>query len=130
MRLDLAGLLGLDDDAFRQRFRETAIWRTKRRGLLRNAAIALGNLVGKGMAGGSEGTGSGEAFRSAREALGGAMGDPEPLVRGAAAWALGRFQGDETARETLSKALAGESHPQVREEITGALHKIEIARPG
>ena len=130
LRLDLAGLLGLDDDAFRQRFRETAIWRTKRRGLLRNAAIALGNLVGKGMAGGSEGTGSGEAFRSAREALGGAMGDPEPLVRGAAAWALGRFQGDETARETLSKALAGESHPQVREEITGALHKIEIARPG
>ncbi len=130
LRLDLAGLLGLDDDAFRKRFRDTAIWRTKRRGLLRNAAIALGNLAGDGMAGGSEGTGSGEGFRSAREALAGAMRDPEPLVRGAAAWALGRFQGDETARGVLSNALAGESHPQVREEITGALREMEIARPG
>ena len=137
LRLDLAGLLGLDDDAFRERFRDTAIWRTKRRGLLRNAAIALGNLVGDGMAGGfgegggiGAGGGPGEVFEPAREALAGAMGDPEPLVRGAAAWALGRFQGDETARTILSKTLAGESHPQVREEITSALREMEITRPG
>ncbi|MEE8434915.1 MAG: HEAT repeat domain-containing protein, partial [bacterium] len=71
-----------------------------------------------------------EQRSQAREALAGAMRDPEPLVRGAAAWALGRFQGDETARGVLSNALAGESHPQVREEITGALREMEIARPG
>lgn len=135
LRLDLAGLLGLDDDAFRQRFRDTAIWRTKRRGLLRNAAIALGNLVGHGMTGNSEGTGSGEgtvsgvSFLSARDALAGAIRDPEPLVRGAAAWALGRFRGDETAHGVLNNALAGEAHSQVREEITGALREIEIPQP-
>ena len=76
------------------------------------------------------GGGPGEAFEPAREALAGAMGDPEPLVRGAAAWALGRFEGDETARAILSKTLAGESHPQVREEITSALREMEITRPG
>jgi len=30
--------------AFRQRFRRSAIVRAKRRGLLRNAAVALGNV--------------------------------------------------------------------------------------
>ncbi len=41
--LDLVELLGLSDDAFRRRFRDTALWRSRRRGLLRNAAIVLGN---------------------------------------------------------------------------------------
>ncbi|MCH8924085.1 MAG: tRNA epoxyqueuosine(34) reductase QueG, partial [Planctomycetes bacterium] len=41
--MDLIELFSLDDAAFRQRFRHTPLWRTKRRGLLRNAAIVLGN---------------------------------------------------------------------------------------
>src|SRR5207244_5220333 len=36
-------LLALDDAAFRERFRHTALWRARRSGLLRNAAIVLGN---------------------------------------------------------------------------------------
>jgi epoxyqueuosine reductase len=40
---DLAEVLGLDDAAFRNRFRGSAITRTKRRGLARNIAVALGN---------------------------------------------------------------------------------------
>src|SRR5215212_209251 len=40
----LADLLALDDEAFRAQYRHTPIWRTKRRGLLRNAAVALGNV--------------------------------------------------------------------------------------
>ena len=41
--IDLIALFDLDDAAFRERFRHTPLWRPKRRGLLRNAAIVLGN---------------------------------------------------------------------------------------
>ena len=43
-RPDLVELLGLSEEAFARRFRGTPIWRTGRRGLLRNVAVALGNL--------------------------------------------------------------------------------------
>ena len=66
--LDPVEMLGLSDDEFRQRFRGTAIMRTKRRGLLRNAAIVLGN------------TGDEIALPALRRAL----VDPEPLVSEAA----------------------------------------------
>lgn len=68
----LAALLGLDAAAFRQRFRRTAIWRTRRSGLLRNAALVLGN----------------RRSAAAVPALERALGDPDPVVRRAAAWAL------------------------------------------
>ena len=72
---DLPRLLALDDDEFRQMFRGSPIKRTKRRGLARNAAIALGNA------------GSAPAEDAVRRA---AHDDPEPLVRESAAWALRR----------------------------------------
>jgi epoxyqueuosine reductase len=72
---DLAALAVLDDDAFRGRFRRSPIKRTKRRGLLRNVAVALGNV----------GT---ARHRAAVEAL---LGDAEPLVREHAAWALAQL---------------------------------------
>jgi epoxyqueuosine reductase len=70
--IDLMALFDLDDDAFRRRFRHTPLWRARRRGLLRNAAIILGN----------------QKHVSAIPALSRAQNDPEPLVRTAAAWAL------------------------------------------
>src|SRR5262249_2719277 len=72
---DLLALLGLDDAGFRAGFRGSPIKRAKRRGLLRNVAVALGNR--------------GDA--RAIPALVSALSDPEPLVRGHAAWALGRL---------------------------------------
>jgi epoxyqueuosine reductase len=75
--LDPVALLGLTEDEFRHRFRGTAIMRTKRRGLLRNAAIVLGNL------------GDPAALPALRQAL----LDPEPLIREAAQWAIGRIAG-------------------------------------
>lgn len=42
-RLLLTELFELDDDQFRARFRKTPLWRARRRGVLRNAAIVLGN---------------------------------------------------------------------------------------
>jgi epoxyqueuosine reductase len=72
---ELEGLLGLDDAAFRARFRPTALWRARRAGVLRNAALVLGN----------------RRMRPSRAALERALADPAPLVRDAAAWALGRI---------------------------------------
>ncbi len=42
--LDPAELLGLDANAFRTRFKKTSLFRNRRAGLLRNAAIVLGNV--------------------------------------------------------------------------------------
>ena len=44
---DLAELLALDDEAFRRRFHGSPIQRAKRRGLERNAVVALDNLRDK-----------------------------------------------------------------------------------
>lgn len=41
--MDLIRLLEMSDAEFREHFRHTALWRTKRQGLLRNACIVLGN---------------------------------------------------------------------------------------
>ena len=46
-------LLSLDDEEFRQIFRDSAIKRAKRAGLLRNVCVALGNWGGRGGGAGS-----------------------------------------------------------------------------
>ncbi|MGI9517613.1 MAG: tRNA epoxyqueuosine(34) reductase QueG [Pirellulaceae bacterium] len=102
--LNLAELFDLDDDAFRARFRQTPLWRSKRRGILRNAAIVLGN----------------QGHSSTVPALTKGLNDPEPLIRGAAAWALGQI-GDNPALAALNRRLAEEPDDTVRNEITAAL---------
>jgi epoxyqueuosine reductase len=74
--LDLIKELGLTQEEFSTRFKGSPIKRTKRRGYLRNTAIALGNC-------GDE---------SAVPALEKALEDDEPLVREAAEWALERIK--------------------------------------
>jgi epoxyqueuosine reductase len=68
----LAELLALNETQFRERFRGTPLFRTKRRGILRNACVALGN------------SGRPEAVPLLQEA----QLDAEPLVREHAEWAL------------------------------------------
>jgi epoxyqueuosine reductase len=101
----LADLMALDDAAFRRRYGKTAIKRTKRRGLLRNAAIALGNSSNPA------------AIPILAHAL---TDDPEPIVRGHAAWSLGQFD-HRGARSILDSALGRESDPTVLSEIRQAL---------
>ncbi|MCH9047172.1 MAG: HEAT repeat domain-containing protein [SAR324 cluster bacterium] len=117
-RPSLAALLALDDTAFRQRFRHTALWRAKRRGVLRNAAIALGNVAAESAS--RKGAGQRGLVKQALPALAGALADAEPLVRGAAAWALGRI-GTPNARKAVSQALGAENDASVRGEMTRAL---------
>ena len=84
---DLIELLALDDTGFKQRFAGTPMLRTKRRGLLRNVCVALGNV--------------GDA--SALPALQRAAADPEPLIAGHAKWAIERIG----RRSGASVPLAG-----------------------
>jgi epoxyqueuosine reductase len=102
--LGLDELFFLNDDEFRQRFGRTPLARPRRRGLLRNAAIVLGN----------------QRATSSIGALTRGLNDAEPLVRGASAWALGRFDTD-AAKSVLLERLALESDPDVRAEIDAAV---------
>jgi epoxyqueuosine reductase len=104
---ELIPLLRLSDGEFRARFRGSPITRAKRRGLLRNVAVALGNL----------------RDLRALSALEAALHDAEPVVRGHAAWALGRLGGRD-ARGVLRAALSPERDADVREEITLALTEV------
>ena len=105
----LAAILGLDTEAFRQRFKGTPLRRAKRRGLLRSAAIALGN----------------RPHAPSFDALAAALADEEPVVRGAAAWALGRWRHADVVAERARAALIGrieiETDADVRAEIERAL---------
>jgi epoxyqueuosine reductase len=102
--LELAPLFYLSDDEFRARFRHTPLWRPRRRGLLRNAAIVLGNRPAE----------------SALPALIHGLADAESLVRGACAWALGQFP-QHAAREALQQRQEIEVDPEVEREIELAL---------
>jgi epoxyqueuosine reductase len=102
--IQLTKLFELDDAAFRARFRHTPLWRPKRRGLLRNAAIVLGN----------------RPTPAALPALTRGLNDEEPLVRGAAAWALGNYD-EASSHEALKRRLAIEQDSAVRQEIELAL---------
>ncbi len=105
--LDLAEVLALDDEGFRQRFQGSPIRRATRVGLQRNACVVLGNL--------------GDV--SAVPALERALHEDEALVRGHAAWALGRL-GGENASRALREAEQRETDPWVREEIAAALGAV------
>ncbi len=72
----LLELLALDDASFRTRFKGSPILRTKRRGLLRNVCVALGNVAGP----------------EALPALARAATDPEPLIQEHALWAIDRIK--------------------------------------
>ncbi|MBI4081891.1 MAG: DUF1730 domain-containing protein [Candidatus Lambdaproteobacteria bacterium] len=119
----LAELLALDEAGFRARFAGTPLLRPRRRGLLRNAAVALGNLTPP--AGAPD---PGGLRPPALAALRRALADPEPLLRGTAAWALGRI-GGRAARETLAARLPDETDATAAAELRRALAGLgEAAR--
>jgi epoxyqueuosine reductase len=97
--------LRLGPQDFNRKFRRSPIRRAKRRGYLRNVAVALGN----------------QADTSTIPDLSQVLDtEPEPLVRKHAAWALGRMRALR-ARRVLEKALKQDPEPAVRDEIRSAL---------
>jgi epoxyqueuosine reductase len=100
----LVDLLAHSEESFSATFARTALVRAKRRGIARNAAVALGNSGNCRAVGALE--------RALRE-------DPEPIVRAHAAWALGQIGGHE-ARKALSSARVTSEVPPVVAELEAA----------
>ena len=105
----LLPLLDLTEDEFRQRFKGSPIRRAKWAGLRRNVCVALGNL--------------GDPV--AVPALVRVLGDDPALVRGHAAWALGRLGGAQAAAALRARA-AVETDLWVGEEIALALEACAV----
>lgn len=102
---ELGWLLSMSESEFRTVYRGTAVLRTKRPGLARNGAVALGN--------------SGDE-RAVDPLTGALFSHDEPMVRGHAAWALGRLMEFGTG-SVLEQALARENDELVRGEIKAAM---------
>lgn len=100
---NLIELMRLDDEGFRNRFRKSPVKRIKRRGLLRNVAVALGN------------SGNAEAI----PALTVALEDPEALIRAHSVWALAELLGGK-ALAVFADKLGEEKDEMVLEEIDRA----------
>ncbi len=101
---ELIAFLSLSEAEFRQRFRASPILRAKRRGFLRNVAVALGNLKAL----------------DAVPALIRSLDDEESVVRGHVAWALGQI-GAQTALDPLRRRLRAENDADVQEELREAI---------
>ena len=91
--VELAELFGLDENAFRKRFGHTPLQRTKRQGILRNAAIVSGN----------------RPHPPSLTALLQGLEDPEPLLRAACAWAWERCMDEAAGGASRGKGLGPEA---------------------
>jgi epoxyqueuosine reductase len=98
---DLLALFALGANQRRRYVEGTPLRRINREQLMRNLCVALGNA----------------GDPRAIEALTRALADRSPIVRGHAAWALGKLGAFEPCRQ----ALASETDPQVRAELSQAL---------
>ncbi|MCR9292579.1 MAG: tRNA epoxyqueuosine(34) reductase QueG [bacterium] len=102
--LDLLDVLQIDDNSFRNRFRKSAFWRPRRRGLVRNAILLAAT----------------QNLQAAIPSLIRLVGDQEPTLRTAAAWGLAKLQ-PENWQSILENACACEADPQVKQIIQGYL---------
>jgi epoxyqueuosine reductase len=109
LRPELQKELQLTPEAFNKKFKGSPVKRTKRRGYLRNVAVALGN------------TDDPAAVPVLAVAL---HHDREPLIRVHAAWALGQIAGPQAAKK-LELARENETDPAVLVEIRGALARVQ-----
>lgn len=103
-------LVTMTDEQFYDIYSGTAVTRAKRRGLARNAAIALGNSADE---------------RSISMLETAVTEHDEPLVRGHAAWAIANLAGT-AARSTLVTRRSHETDSYVLDEIDRALSQIAI----
>jgi epoxyqueuosine reductase len=98
----------LDTSGFQIKYRRSPILRARRRGYLRNVAVALGNQHDS------------EKVPVLKACI---ENETEPLVRGHAAWAIGQ-SGGILARKSLETAYLRETDPNVITEIKLALESL------
>ncbi len=99
--LTLSELIALPVARYTALFRGSALKRATRAGLRRNAIILAGNRKDE----------------ACREGLVLALSDPDPVLRGTAAWALGRLGG---SASPIQEALGREADPQALREMREA----------
>lgn len=105
----LEPLLSMSNKEFGERYsRSSSAWRGKKP-IQRNAVIALGNY---------------KEASAVPELVKVLESDTRPVLRGTAAWALGRIAGEE-ARGALLAALGKESDDEARSYIEAALAQLE-----
>jgi len=107
--LDPQEILKMDEEAFKNAFAGSAIRRATWRGLQRNACVVLGNI------------GDESVVPSLIEAL----NSDSDLIRGHAAWALGKISGN-SARIALENRISTETDKWVASEINEALAKTSM----
>jgi len=108
---ELASLLLLDEEEFRERFRKSPVRRTGRAGLLRNVCIAMGNSGNLNFA----------------PLLLEVLEDDEPLIRGHAVWALEQLVDDSCLEELLCEIEPRtliENNKKVLEELNISICNI------
>jgi epoxyqueuosine reductase len=110
--VELSNELTLSPEEFNRKFKHSPVKRAKRRGYLRNAAVALGNAKEQ------------KAIKALTKVL---LEEAEPLVRRHAAWALGQIGGKES-RSALKQALAQEKDGEVRREIEAVIGDQSISK--
>lgn len=104
--------LALRPGDWKHDLRGTPLVRPKRGGLMRNAAIVAGNQLKP------------ERALPLSSVL---LGDPDPIARAHAAWALGRIAGA-AARAALLQAQASEHQPEVMAEVKAALQLLDAGQ--
>lgn len=105
----LKPLLKMTNREFKEKFGAAAAsWRGKKP-IQRNAIIALGNFKDR------------SAVNLLTDLL---KNDPRPVIRGTAAWALGKIGGSD-AKEALDEAKKRENEENVQQEITRALNMLK-----
>jgi epoxyqueuosine reductase len=106
----LADVLTMDEAEYESEWVGTAMRRATRSGLRRNAAVVLGNL----------------GDPASLPVLAGALADPDPVVRGHAAWAIGRI---DRRHPSLLFARGKEPDAAVATEIDRALAGADDRAP-
>lgn len=109
--------MALSEEAWESFSRGSAIRRAGRAGFARNVCVALGNWL----------SGEDEPPPEAVRVLVEALFDPESLVRGHAAWALGRISSVAACSE-LERRASVEDDPWAKSEIISALEESRPTR--
>tara|TARA_Y100000814_G_C12261240_1_gene378481 strand:+ start:156 stop:908 length:753 start_codon:yes stop_codon:yes gene_type:complete len=95
--VDLAKeILEMSEKEYQRRYGGSPLSRPRRRGMLRNLLVGIGNAM-------SERVLTSDQEAEAIRVLAAALDDPQPLVRGHAAWGLGQARGNELEAATQSR---------------------------
>lgn len=121
--VDLAKeIFDMSEKEYQRRYRGSPLSRPRRKGMLRNLFVGIGNAIREGVLTSDQ---KAEAIR----VLAAALNDPQPLVRGHAAWALGQAANKletVTQRSTRDAIVTVEGVPPSSSETAETPSPLEL----